>query len=84
MTGPPGPFLLYSSFNEARASQLASTMTVILHRLFEQTPDGVVRHCGFTGPDLEEALLWQKEMQECFPQNCHWTTPVTRPTATIR
>ena len=53
-------------------------MTVILHRLFEQTPDGVVRHCGFTGPSLEEALLWQKEMQECFPQNCHWTTPVLR------
>jgi hypothetical protein len=26
MTGPLGPFLLYSSFNEARASQLASTM----------------------------------------------------------
>jgi hypothetical protein len=57
MTGPSGPFFDYSSFNEARASQLASTMTVILHRLFEQTPDGLVRHCGFTGPSLEEEQI---------------------------
>ena len=32
-------------------------MTVILHRLFEQTPDGLVRHCGFTGPSLEEEQI---------------------------
>ena len=52
--------------------------TVVLFRLFEQTPDGAIRQRGFTGPDREEALLWQQEMQQCFPANRHWVRPVFR------
>jgi hypothetical protein len=52
--------------------------TIVLFRLFEQSPDGAIRQCGFTGPDREEALLWQQEMQQCFPTSRHWFRPVFR------
>lgn len=55
-----------------------TTQRVVLHKLFEETPDGAIRHCGFTGPDREEALNWVKEMQACFPANRHWMRPICR------
>lgn len=51
---------------------------VILHDLFEKTPDGVIRHCGWTGPDPKEALTWVKEMKACFPDNCYSMRPICR------
>jgi hypothetical protein len=56
----------------------ATTQRVALYNLFEETPDGAIRHCGWTGPDQEEALTWVKEMQACFPGNRHWVRPICR------
>lgn len=51
---------------------------LVLHALFEENPAGEIRHCGFTGPDREEAHLWVQEMQACFPDCRHWARPIER------
>lgn len=51
---------------------------LVLHALFEENPAGEIRHCGFTGPDREEAAQWVKDMQACFPDCRHWTRPIER------
>jgi hypothetical protein len=51
---------------------------ILLHSLFEKTPSGDVRHCGWTGPDRDEAATWVEEMNACFPTNRHWFEVITR------
>jgi hypothetical protein len=51
---------------------------LVLHALFEENPAGEIRHCGWTGPDREEALEWVREMQQCFPDCRHWMRPIER------
>jgi len=73
-----GPFWLIVGLFRREPLPFSAMQAIMLHRLFEQTPDGAIRHCGWTGPDREEALLWQQDMQKCFPNNRHWVRPVYR------